>query len=60
MPDENLELNYLADVDLLSVRFSKTESTYRKDDMEKGLIYNYDSDDFLVSIEILDIYGIFV
>lgn len=60
LPNGNLQLNYQPDVDLLLIRLNDGKSTYSKSDMEKGLIYNYDAADRLVSIEVLDLYEVFV
>ncbi len=60
IPRNYLRINYQTDADLLLVKFSETESTYSEDDMEKGLIFNYDAQNKLVSIEVLDLYGVFV
>lgn len=60
IPRNYLRINYQTDVDLLLIKFSETESTYSEDDMEKGLIFNYDARDNLVSIEVLNLYGVFV
>jgi hypothetical protein len=59
LPNGNVVAKYQADADLLVIRFSNGESTYSKDDMDKGVIYNYDRNDQLVSIEVLDLYGVF-
>jgi uncharacterized protein YuzE len=60
LPNRSLQLKYQPDVDLLVVRLNDGKSTYSEDDMEKGLIYNYDAQNRLVSIEVLDLYGVFV
>lgn len=60
LPNGNLQLKYQPDVDLLVIRLNDGKSTYSEDDMEKGLIYNYDDADRLVSIEVLDLYEVFV
>jgi hypothetical protein len=52
-------VKYYRDVDLLAVRFSDNPATHSKDDIEKGLIYNYDAEGNLANIEILDLYDIF-
>ncbi|HMS41937.1 MAG TPA: DUF2283 domain-containing protein [Pyrinomonadaceae bacterium] len=59
IPSKYITLNYQADVDLLFIKFTNGISTYSKDDMNKGIIYNYDKNDEIVSIEILDLYDIF-
>lgn len=60
IPGNYVILKYQADVDLLVIRFNDGKSTYSKDDMDKGIIYNYDRNNDLVSMEILDLYGIYV
>ena len=59
IPNDYVILKYQEDADLLVIRFSNGKSTYSKDDMDNGVIYNYDKDDNLVSMEILDLYGVF-
>ena len=59
LPTNPLEVKYQKDADLLLLLFSKDKCTNSKVDMETGLIYNYDAQNKLVSIEILDLYGIF-
>ena len=59
IPGNYVILKYQEDVDLLVIKFTKGKSTYSKDDMDKGIIYNYDRNNELVSMEILDLYGIF-
>lgn len=46
-------LKYQEDVDLLFIKFTSGKSTYSKDDMDKGIIYNYDRKNNLVSMEFL-------
>ena len=60
IPSDYVILKYQEDVDLLLIRLTDGKSTYSKDDMNRGIIYNYDGNDCLVSMEILDLYGIFV
>jgi len=60
IPSNYVILKYREDVDLLVVRFSGEKSAYSKDDMNRGVIFNYDQNDNLVSMEVLDLYGIFV
>jgi uncharacterized protein YuzE len=55
-----LQINYQSDADLLFIKFTDSETTYSDDDMDIGVIYNYDADDKLVSIEVLDLYGVYV
>ena len=59
VPGNYIALKYQEDVDLLAIRLTNGKSTYSRDDMDKGVIYNYDETNELVSIEILDLYGIF-
>ncbi len=60
LPSGNLQLKYQSEVDLLVIRLNDGKSTYSKSDMQKGLIYNYDARNRLVSIEVLDLYEVFV
>ena len=59
IPNDYVTLKYQEDVDLLVIRFNDGRSTHSTDDMDKGVIYNYDKNNNLVSLEILDLYGIF-
>lgn len=59
IPSGNLRMNYQKDVDLLVIKFSDKDSTYSKYDDKNGVIKNYDANGKLVSMEILDLYGIF-
>lgn len=59
VPANYIILNYQEDVDLLFIRFNDGKSTHSRDDMDKGIIYNYDRNNNLVSMEILDLYGVF-
>ena len=59
IPNDYVILKYQEDVDLLVIRFTDGKSTYSKDDMERGIIFNYDQNNCLVSMEILDLYEIF-
>ena len=59
VPSNYIALKYQEDVDLLVIRLINGKSTYSRDDMDKGVIYNYDQNDNLVSLEILDLYGVF-
>jgi len=60
IPGNYVILKYQEDADLLVIRFNGGKSAYSKDDMNRGVVYNYDENDNLVSMEILDLYGIFV
>lgn len=59
IPNNYVILKYHEDVDLLVVRFTDGKSTHSKDDMDKGIIYSYDENNEIASIEILDLYGAF-
>ena len=59
IPQGKLELEYQPDADILAIRIlPRLVATHSKGDMKNGLIFNY-NDDKLVSIEILDLYGVF-
>lgn len=59
IPNSYISIQYQKDADLLFIVFTNGKSTYSKDDMDKGIIYNYDRNNELVSVEILDLYDIF-
>lgn len=58
--DDWQEMEYSDEVDLLFIRFSKNKAARSKGDVENGIVYNYDRNNKLVSIEITDFYGVFV
>jgi Protein of unknown function (DUF2283) len=60
LPQGKLWLQYQPDADILLIELKQNpKPTHSKDDMERGLIYNYEGRK-LVSIELLDLYGVFV
>lgn len=60
VPTNFLYLKYFEEVDLLVIRFTENDSTYSKSNLDEDVIYNYDAEDSLVSMEILDLFGEFV
>jgi hypothetical protein len=59
LPAGKLRLKYQPDVDMLLVELKESPApTNSKDDMERGLIFNYEGQK-LVSVEILDLYGVY-
>lgn len=54
IPSEYISIEHRIEKSLLKVRFSNNKVRYSKIDMEKGVIYDNDGDDNLVSVEILD------
>lgn len=54
------EMEYSDEVDLLFIRFSDNKASRSKGDVENGIVYNYDRNNKLVSIEVLDLYEVFV
>ncbi|MGI8639451.1 MAG: DUF2283 domain-containing protein [Pyrinomonadaceae bacterium] len=59
VPNSVIKIDYQKDVDLLFILFSDKPSVRGKMDYENDVIYNYDAENNLVSVEILDLYGIF-
>ncbi len=60
LPAGELWLKYQPDADMLWIGLKQRPSPTRsEDDMERGLIFNYEGRK-LVSIEVLDLYGVFV
>ncbi|MDQ3323277.1 MAG: DUF2283 domain-containing protein [Acidobacteriota bacterium] len=60
LPLEWLEMKYNSEVDVLFIRCSANKSVRSKGDVWNGIIYDYDAQENLVSIEITDLYGVFV
>jgi hypothetical protein len=59
LPAGGLRLKYQPDVDMLLVALKENPApTNSKDDVERGLIFNYEGQK-LVSIDILDLYGVY-
>jgi hypothetical protein len=59
LPAGKLWLKYQADIDMLWIGLKEhPEPTHSKDDTERGLIFNYEGHK-LVSIEVLDLYGVY-
>ena len=56
--DANIRLRYMAEVDLLNIRFSDEKIDYSRMD-DNGVIRSFDENGNLVNLEILDLYGIF-
>ena len=59
IPSDWIKLEYQKDVDLLSILYSNKRCVRSKGDMENGVIYNYNAQNELVSIEVLEFYGVF-
>ena len=58
LPEGELRLKYQPDVDMLLVELKENPApTNSKDNLGRGLIFNYEGRK-LVSIEILDLYGV--
>ena len=60
VPEGYNYLKYYDEVDLLFIRFGNQKSVRTEDDALEGLIFNFDKDKNLVSIEIIDFYDKFV
>ena len=59
LPAGKLRLKYQPDVDMLLIELTENPApTNSRDDIEHGLIFNYEGQK-LVSVEILDLYGVF-
>ena len=59
VPQHIEKIDYQADADLLFIKFTNKIPVRGDMDYENGVIYNYDKNGEVVSIEILDLYGIF-
>jgi hypothetical protein len=58
LPENFISLDYRKETDLLAIRFSNKKRYYSRVDMPEGIIYDYDSKDNLVCVEILDFYPV--
>ena len=59
LPPVVLRLKYQPDVDMLLIELKENPiPTNTRDDIERGLIFNY-AGPRLVSVEILDLYGVY-
>lgn len=54
-----LEMEYRNESDLLLIRCSRNKAARSRGDVSNGLVYNYDTGGNLVSIEVIDLYGIY-
>lgn len=54
LPNNYISLDYRKKNKLLLIRFSDKKVIYSKADMNVGVIYDFDSNDSLINIEILD------
>lgn len=60
LPDrEPLSANYDAEADALFLKYSNGSSVISKSDYENGITRDFDADDNLVGIEILDLQGLY-
>lgn len=58
LPPGPVWLDYQADADLLVIKLKeRARSTHSDDDMDAGIIYDYEGTE-LVAIEVLDLYGV--
>lgn len=60
IPNGALQTDYQKDVDLLVILLSDKPSVKSRMDYENDVLFNYDKNGKLASIEVLDLYGIFV
>ena len=55
IPNDWIKFEYQKDADLLFILYSREVCVRSQGNMENGIIYNFDAQDKLVSIEVLDI-----
>lgn len=59
LPKGEFSYSYYSDADVLAIHLKDhPKPTRTEDDMDRGLVFNYEGRK-LVSIEVLDLYGIF-
>jgi len=59
IPKNYLEVEYQKEADLLYIKLSNSPATYSDDDLNKGIVFDYDEHDNLVGIEVWNLYGVF-
>lgn len=52
-------LKYYDDVDVLYINYSNNKAVIGDDDLDKGLVYDLDSNNNIVGIEVLNLFGKF-
>ena len=58
VPEKWLKVEYQEDADILYIKLSDKPSVISNDDMDNGIIFDYDKNKNLVGIEILDFYSV--
>lgn len=60
IPKTWLWIEYQNDADLLYVKLSTSPATISDDDLDNGIVFDYDKNNDLVGIEVWNLYGIYV
>lgn len=60
LPDNWLAVDYSYNSDVLLIRCSRNKAKRSKGDMKNGIVYDFDAQGQLVSIEVTDLLGVFV
>ncbi|MGI8638516.1 MAG: DUF2283 domain-containing protein [Pyrinomonadaceae bacterium] len=59
VPPNWLEIEYQKDADLLYIKVSNATTAYSDGDLDNEIVFDYDENDILVGIEVLNLYGVF-
>ena len=59
VPTDWLKIEYQKDADLLYIKVLDSKAAYSKSDLDDEVILDYNENDELVGIEILNLYGVF-
>jgi uncharacterized protein YuzE len=60
IPKNFIEAKYSKDVDSLYIQLLDSPATHSDDDLSKSLVFDYDKENRLVGIEVMNLYGVFV
>ncbi len=59
LPDNWIDMKYSYEADVLFILCSSNKPKRSKGDVRNGIVYDYDAQDNLVSIELTDLLGVF-
>lgn len=59
IPQDWFETDYDKEADVLYIKIINSPATHSDDDLDNGIVFDYDKDNRLVGIEVLSLYGIY-
>jgi uncharacterized protein YuzE len=60
VPENWIEVEYSKDYDSLYIQFLNSPATHSKDNLTKSVVFDYDENNRLTGIEVINLYSIFV